>query len=181
MKNILTVIDVQNDFITGSLANDEALKKVTAIVEKIEGTDWDAVFVTLDTHGDDYPSTKEGEKLPVRHCRKGTEGWKIQKDVKRALDSLKCPVTYIEKSSFGSLELPEKIAAFTAGELFRMELVGYVSSICLISNALILKARFYNSADIFIDAACTAGLSPENNAAALETARSCHIEVLNLD
>lgn len=178
MKKILAVIDVQNDFITGSLANPDALKAVPAIVRKINSPGWDSVFVTIDTHGPDYLSSREGQKLVVTHCIKGTEGWKIQEDVRQALGRLEIPVTYIEKPGFGSTELPDRIQEFIAGDDCEIVMVGFVSSICLISNALILKTSLYDKAEISIDASCTAGLNPENNSAALEVARSCQINVL---
>lgn len=181
MKKILTVIDVQNDFITGSLENAEAQKKVPAIAQKVKGFSGDAIFVTLDSHSEDYLSTKEGERLPVLHCIPGTQGWKIPEEVQVALDGKECPVFYIKKPAFGAPELAMEIEDFLKGDSCTIEMVGFISSICLISNALILKSWLYNTADISIDAACTAGLNPENNASALEVASSCHIDILNND
>ena len=113
MKKILVIIDVQNDFVTGSLGNEEAQKKVPNIVKKIREFNGDAIIATRDTHGTEYLSTKEGEKLPVKHCIEYTEGWHIEPTVQSALfdaSRLKgLPVYYIDKPTFGSVELAEKI------------------------------------------------------------------------
>ena len=103
MKNVLVVIDMQNDFIHGSLGTKEACKTVDPVIRLIETSD-DTVFATLDTHGLDYLSTLEGKKLPVEHCIKDTEGWKIKTEILDALNKKNC--TYIEKPTFGSFNLP---------------------------------------------------------------------------
>ena len=123
---ILIVVDAQNDFIDGSLANPVAQERVKNIVEKINTFDGDFIFVTKDTHEGNYLSTKEGEKLPVAHCIRGTDGWQVNKDVtyalvKRAND---CSVEVVEKPTFGSFELALKIMNII-GDEYEIEIVGF--------------------------------------------------------
>ena len=132
------------------------------------------MFATLDTHFDDYMDTAEGKKLPVPHCIKGTDGWDFDDAVAAAL----APKGFIavEKHTFGSTYLPELIREAARGEDFSIELIGLCTDICVVSNALILKAHF-PEAPIAVDSACCAGVTPEKHEAALETMRSCQIDV----
>ena len=143
MKNVLVVIDMQNDFIDGSLGTKEACKTVDPVIRLIE-TSNDTVFATLDTHGLDYFSTLEGKKLPVEHCIKDTEGCKIKSE---NLDA-------------------DKIT-----------LCGLCTDICVISNALLLRAKMPNTTIEVIRDAC-AGTTIENHEAALTAMKSCQIDVL---
>ena len=179
MKKILVVIDAQNDFITGSLRNEEAIAAVPALVEKILSFEGDAIFATKDTHGADYLSTPEGAKLPVVHCVKGTEGWQLDPAVQDALDSASArgiSVKYIEKPTFGSYDL---IAALRAlgDEPLDLEFVGFCTDICVVSNVLLAKAAFYDTARISVDPACCAGVTPDSHASALSTLRMCQVEI----
>lgn len=179
MKKILVVIDAQNDFITGSLRNEEAIAAVPALVEKILSFDGCAIFATKDTHAADYLSTPEGLKLPVVHCVKGTDGWNLDSQVQAALDSASArgiPVKYIEKPTFGSYDL---IAALKAlgDEPLDLEFVGFCTDICVVSNVLLAKAAFYDSARISVDPACCAGVTPDSHASALSTMRMCQVEI----
>lgn len=186
-NKILCVIDTQNDFIYGSLRNEEAINAVPNIIEKINNFDGSQIYVTMDTHKHDYLTTQEGFYLPVEHCIKATPGWCIENGIKQALDAAEernITVTYIEKPTFGSFDLIEEISNNNPGERgkkfhLNIELIGFCTDICVISNALLLKAKFYNVADITVDASCCAGVTPESHKAALTTMKSCQINVIN--
>ena len=173
----LVVVDMQKDFIDGSLGTEEAHGIVEKVKEKILSYPKEMVYATMDTHGEDYLSTQEGKMLPVPHCIKGTEGWGLHP----ALKELILPDHFFEKGSFGSLSLAEFMR-----ELFRqqdsmegasIELVGLCTDICVVSNALLLKA-FLPEIPISVDSSCCAGVTKEKHLAALETLRSCQIKVL---
>lgn len=179
MKRILIVIDAQNDFITGSLRNEEAIAAVPALVEKINSFNGDAIFATKDTHSADYLSTPEGRNLPVVHCVKGSDGWQLDSAVQAALDDAAAkgmPVSYIEKPTFGSYGLVEALKALGDAGL-DLEFVGFCTDICVVSNVLLAKAAFYDTARISVDSACCAGVTPDSHAAALSTMRMCQVEI----
>ena len=173
MKRFLVVVDMQNDFIDGSLGTKEAVTIVPAVVEKIKGFDGD-IFVTLDTHAENYMQTAEGKKLPVVHCVKGSHGWELNKSVEAALKGKN--VTRVEKPTFGSVELPKLIEKAASDEDFSIEIIGLCTDICVVSNALMLKAYFYEK-DISVDANCCAGVTPETHRAALDTMRCCQVGI----
>lgn len=176
MKRILIVVDMQNDFIDGSLGTPEAEAIVDNVVTKINTYPRDCVYATRDTHQENYLQTQEGEKLPVVHCIEGTHGWQLNERVKAALGS----AVVMNKPSFGSLELADRMAMEFAGlpaEACEIELVGLCTDICVVSNAIILKARL-PEVKISVDAACCAGVTPESHAAALQTMRMCQIQVV---
>ena len=175
MKNILVVVDMQKDFVDGALGSADAVAIVPAVVNKIEGFEGD-IYATLDTHYEDYLSTMEGKKLPVPHCIKDTEGWKLDSAVAEALS--KKAYTPVEKLTFGSVTLPLLIERAAGGDELNIELIGLCTDICVVSNALLLKAHFCES-EITVDAACCAGVTPEAHKAALATMKSCHINVIN--
>ena len=175
MKKILILIDIQKDFVDGALGTKEALAMIPAAVEKIRSFDGD-IFVTFDTHYDDYMQTAEGKKLPVPHCIKGTPGHALNADISAALNGKS--YTAVEKNTFGSVELPDLIQKAANGEAFSIEIIGLCTDICVISNALILKAHF-PEAPIAVDAACCAGVNPELHKAALATMKSCQIDIVN--
>lgn len=180
MKRILVVVDAQNDFITGSLNNEEALKKVPNIVNKIEGENWDAIFATLDTHGENYLDTREGKNVAL-HCVKNTDGWRLNKSVSLALLTKENITEFVEKPTFGSYELVTKILELVENEPCYIELVGFCTDICVVSNAMLIKAALFESADICVDASCCAGVTPESHKAALNTMKMCQIDVINED
>ena len=180
-RKILVVIDVQNDFITGSLRNEEAIKKVPNIVKKINEFDGDAIFYTMDTHAENYMETNEGKKLPVVHCVKGTEGWEIEASVKAALEDAKLrniKVACVEKPTFGSYDLVEEIKRISLWSDLDIELVGFCTDICVVSNALLVKAAFYEKAKITVAEDCCAGVTPETHFAACKTMQMCQIDVI---
>ncbi len=173
MKKILVVIDMQNDFIDAALGTKEAVAIVPAVVEKIRSYQNDTVFATLDTHPENYMETSEGRHLPVPHCIKGTPGWEINPDVKAALDEANAE--YIEKPTFGSVDLAAKIKAIADKEPVEIEVIGLCTDICVVSNALLLKATLPET-KISVDPACCAGVTPASHEAALATMRMCQIE-----
>ncbi len=174
MKKFLVVVDMQKDFVDGVLGSQEAVAIVPAAVKKIMQFDGE-IFVTYDTHFDDYMDTLEGKKLPVPHCIKGTEGWQLNKDIVAALKGKK--YTPVEKYTFGSVKLPDLIKKAAGTEEFIVELIGLCTDICVISNALLLKANF-PEANIAVDEACCAGVTPEKHNSAVETMKSCQIDII---
>lgn len=174
MKNILIVVDMQKDFVDGSLGTSEAVDIVDNVVDKIQGFSGE-IFVTYDTHFENYLETSEGKKLPVVHCVKGTEGWHLDKKVQEAL-SVK-EYTEVEKPTFGSTNLPVLILDIVGNDDFSIELIGLCTDICVVSNALLLKAHFPEK-DIRVDASCCAGVTPKTHDAALETMKMCQINVV---
>ena len=168
---LLIVIDMQNDFIDGALGTAEAVKIVPAVADKLaarRSEGWKVLF-TRDTHGADYLDTQEGRRLSVPHCIWGTEGWQITSSLDVGDAALG------DKPTFGSLDLAE--AAANLGEPEEIELVGLCTDICVISNAMILKARF-PEARVLVDAACCAGVTPESHENALKAMRGCQVDVI---
>ena len=174
MKKYLIVVDMQNDFVDGALGTKEALAIVDNVARKINGFDGE-IFATLDTHYDNYLETSEGKNLPVVHCVKDTEGWRINASVRDALN--KKGYTNVEKNTFGSVDLPVLIKESAGGEDFSIELIGLCTDICVVSNALLLKANF-PEAEISVDSSCCAGVTPESHRAALKTMECCQIKIL---
>ena len=175
MRKLLVVIDMQNDFIDAALGSEEAVAIVEPVKEKIRSYPAEDIYVTMDTHGEDYLETQEGKYLPVEHCIKGTDGWQIREDIE---DLLTDEAKIFEKPTFGSTELAESLRALSENEEIEIELVGLCTDICVVSNAMLLKA-FMPEVKISVDAACCAGVTPERHAAALETMRSCQIQAIN--
>ncbi len=175
MKKYLIVTDMQNDFIDGALGTPEAVAIVPSVCEKIRSFDGD-IIVTMDTHGSDYMKKREGRFLPVEHCIKGTEGWDLSKEVKASLYGKNYRV--LEKITFGSVDLPKLLKDLSGEENFEVHVIGLCTDICVVSNAMIVKASF-PEADIYVDAACCAGVSPESHRAALQTMKSCQMVIEN--
>lgn len=176
MKKILVVVDMQNDFVDGALGSKAAEEIVPNVVKKINAFDGDEIFVTYDTHYDNYASTLEGKKLPVPHCIEGTSGHELNADVKAALEGKNR--TDVIKTTFGTFEISRILKEKYAGEELAIELLGLCTDICVISNALILRASFPNSA-ITVDASCCAGVSDATHKAALDAMRCCQIDVID--
>ena len=177
MKKILVVVDMQNDFITGPLGTPEAVSIVDKVVEKINETEKSLIVCTFDTHNDKYKYTQEYGKLPVRHCIYGEDGWYLHSKVSRAVWG-KSPV-YMTKPTFGCLDLVKAVDTWTRqyGDI-ELTLVGVCTDICVISNALLLKAH-YPEMTIIVDASCCAGSTPVKHMEALDIMRSCQIDVIN--
>ncbi len=175
MKNVLVVVDMQKDFVDGSLGTKEATAIVEAVVEKVKAFDGEVIF-TRDTHFDNYMESQEGKNLPVVHCVKDTEGWELIPELKALCEARgsKC----YDKPTFGCTVLAEDLKKeYEAGEIASVELVGLCTDICVVSNALLIKA-FMPELPVSVDSACCAGVTPEKHEAALETMRSCQISVI---
>ncbi|MBQ4598547.1 MAG: cysteine hydrolase [Clostridia bacterium] len=173
MKKVLVIVDMQKDFVDGSLGTPEAVGIVDRVVEKIKAFSG-AIFVTYDTHFENYAETAEGKNLPVPHCIRGTDGWQLDGKIAAALDGR--AYTTVEKITFGSVELPGRILEAVGDEPFSVELVGLCTDICVVSNALLLKAHF-PQVDISVDSACCAGVTPATHKAALDVMRMCQIRI----
>lgn len=173
MRKVLVVIDMQNDFINGSLGTNEACEIVDNVEKKIKSYPAENIYATRDTHFENYSETNEGRNLPVIHCIKNTKGWQINDKVAMALRG----ATIIDKPTFGSLELAEILKEENEREEIEIELVGLCTDICVVSNALILKALM-PEINISVDSKCCAGVTPESHRAALETMKMCQIEVI---
>lgn len=174
MKKVLIVVDMQKDFVNGSLGTKEAVAIVDAVVEKVKNFDGEVIF-TRDTHFENYMDTQEGKNLPVVHCVKDTEGWQIIPELKVLCEEKGCKC--YDKPTFGSRELAEDLKnMYDVGELESVELIGICTDICVVSNALMIKA-FMPELPVALDSACCAGVTPEKHEAALETMRSCQILV----
>ena len=165
----LIVVDMQNDFISGSLGSKLAEAIVPNVVEKVKNYDGKVIF-TRDTHFVDYMKTQEGRKLPVEHCVKDTAGWEICDELKPYIE------TVIDKITFGSVDLPNIIKDF-GEEIEEIELCGLCTDICVISNAMILKATF-PEVRLLVDGKCCAGVSVESHNTALDAMRAVQIDVI---
>ena len=180
-KKILLVIDVQNDFITGALRNEEAIKTLPNIVKLLKTEKFDEVHVTMDTHDKNYLNTLEGSKLPVEHCIKGTWGWHMPEEVRKTKAIQNAEI--YEKPTFGSEFLMEHLWAevfnedYANAKDYEFTIVGFCTDICVVSNALMLRAHFPNN-KITIRKDCVAGVAPESNEASLLTMKMCQIEVI---
>ena len=179
MRKILVVIDMQNDFIDGALGTAEAVAIVPKVVEKVKGFKGTVIF-TRDTHGENYMQTQEGRNLPVPHCIRDTPGWALEPDIAQTCAR---GMMSIEKPTFGSTALCEYVCTLAAekgavaGKGFHVELCGVCTDICVVSNALLIKAAL-PEADLTVNGALCAGVTPQKHEAALETMRSCQVEVL---
>jgi len=174
MKHLLVVVDIQKDFVDGALGTAEAVAMIDNAAKKIRDFDGD-IFVTYDTHFENYMDTAEGAKLPVPHCIKGTSGWELDDTVAKALADKK--YTSVEKITFGSTELPRLVKDLVGEDDFDVTLIGLCTDICVVSNALILKASFPEK-EVYVDATCCAGVTVDTHNAALTTMKMCQINVL---
>ena len=176
MKMILVVIDMQNDFIDGALGTPEAVAIVENVKAKILSYPKENVFATRDTHHQYYMDTQEGRNLPVPHCIRGTDGWQIRPEIAELIFS----DHIVDKPTFGSTQLAKLMEILERREEdgIEIELVGLCTDICVVSNALLLKASMPET-PISCDASCCAGVTPAKHEAALETMRSCQIRIIN--
>ena len=175
---VLIVVDMQNDFVTGALGTPEAEAIVPNVVAKIKeyhSIAGSEIVLTRDTHTAKYRETLEGKNLPILHCVRGTPGWRFCDEIEDVWRKELSFIYTVEKSSFGTLDWEEYVGPYYNIE--SIELVGVCTDICVISNALILKAM-RPEVEIIVDASCCAGTTPENHKAALQVMKSCQINVI---
>lgn len=170
----LIVVDMQKDFITGSLGTKEAQAILPNVIDKVRHYDGQILF-TKDTHTEDYLNTQEGKNLPVKHCILGKDGWLLADELEEAVRESGFKV--YQKPAFGSVELAEALKEKNEKEAIEeIELCGLCTDICVISNALLLKA-FLPEVPVCVDAACCAGVTPESHKNALSAMKMCQILV----
>ena len=168
---VLVVVDMQNDFIDQALGTKEAEGIVENVAEKIRSFDGRIIY-TMDSHRENYLETQEGRNLPVKHCVIGSEGWKLSSRIPVEED----PVIF-EKPTFGSKELGSYLAKLDQKEeIEEIEVIGLCTDICVISNALLIKA-FLPETKISVDSSCCAGVTPQSHENALEAMKMCQINI----
>ena len=172
MDHYLIVVDMQNDFVTGALGTKEAEAIVKNVEEKIRNHEGPVIF-TKDTHTPYYLQTQEGEMLPVKHCIRDTQGWEIVPQLEGLISEKHAKV--FEKETFGSTDLADYLLD-REEEIESIELIGLCTDICVVSNALMIKA-FLPEIRMYVDSSCCAGVTPQKHEAALETMRSCQIHI----
>lgn len=173
MQNILIVVDMQNDFIDGALGTAEAVAIVPAVLDKIKNFEGKIIF-TRDTHHENYMQTQEGENLPVPHCIENSFGWQIREGLQGHGE-----IAVLDKPTFGSRELGEMMVKLNGEEeISSVCLIGLCTDICVISNALLVKA-FLPEVPVSVDAACCAGVSPQSHLNALAAMKMCQIKIEN--
>ena len=174
MEKILIVVDMQKDFVDGSLGTEEAQAIVPAVKDKIENFEGDIIF-TKDTHEEDYLNTQEGQNLPVKHCIRGTDGWELQSDLNDY--ALKNHCLIFDKPTFGSTSLAGCVSGIARmAPIDQIEIVGLCTDICVISNAILLKTALPDT-EIIVDASCCAGVTPQSHQNALEAMKMCQITI----
>ncbi|AXU09910.1 MAG: cysteine hydrolase family protein [Parvimonas micra] len=168
---ILVVIDVQNDFVDGKLGTQEAINMIPKLKEKIKNFDGEIIY-TMDTHDDNYLNTQEGRKLPIKHCIKGTDAWKIREGIYKE----NCKI--FEKAGFGSSDLVEYLKSINEKEKIEsIEFVGICTDICVIVNTLMIKG-FLPEVELIVDSKCCAGVTPQSHNTALEAMKMCQVDIL---
>lgn len=168
---VLVVVDMQNDFIDGALGTKEAVAIVPNVINKIKNFDG-LVLATRDTHYENYMETQEGKNLPVPHCIKDTDGWQLRPEIEELITT-----TPIDKPTFGSVALGEYLVELSKTETIEsITLIGLCTDICVISNAMLVKASL-PEVPIIVDASCCAGVSPASHDQALEAMKVCQITI----
>lgn len=169
-KSYFVVIDMQEDFVRGSLSNPDAEAAIPNIIRELESNKYTDVLFTLDTHYDNYLETQEGRKLPIEHCKRGTEGWRVVKEFNEYVDY---SVNTFTKDTFGTIDWGKYISS----DVGSITLCGTCTDICVVSNGLILKA-LYPELEINVIEDCCAGLTPEKHKSAIDVMESCQINIL---
>ncbi|MDI6415354.1 cysteine hydrolase family protein [Solobacterium moorei] len=168
---VLIAIDIQNDFVSGSLGTKEAEIALSRMVEEINSPKYDIVFATQDTHDTNYLNTLEGKYLPVVHCIKDTEGWRFPKSIEEALHKRNAKI--FEKDTFGSLKLAVELQKLAPEEIV---LIGICTDICVVTNALLLRTHLPNTKITVVSQACAA-TTIDKQKEALDVMTSCQIEI----
>ena len=181
--NVLIVVDMQNDFITGALGTPEARAIVANVVKRIQKSENELILFTKDTHSQNYLNTKEGKKLPVPHCIEGTEGYAVDSSVinawrnnKGTLKDLSLNENAFKKYVFGSTALADYLKR-RANEIEKIEILGLCTDICVVSNALMIKNTLPD-VDICVNAACCAGVTQQSHLQAINVMRMCQIDIV---
>ncbi|SFR91767.1 cysteine hydrolase family protein [Anaeromicropila populeti] len=175
MNTLLVVIDMQKDFIDGSLGTSQAVELVPKVIQKIKEHNGELVF-TRDTHEKNYLNTQEGYYLPVEHCIKGTAGWQLEEEIGRLAQERNSVI--LDKPSFGSMELAEYLKKVVESKgVEEVQLIGLCTDICVISNAMILKAAL-PEVKVSVDGSCCAGVTVESHQKALEAMKMCQIQII---
>lgn len=182
MKKILVIVDMQNDFVTGSLGNEECKHVVTEVVDVICKGEYDEVLLTRDTHHDDYLTTQEGKKLPVEHCFENTYGWEVVDEIRIALQEKYAndneKVRYFNKHVFGSVELAEYLQKQELeNKDLTIDFVGVCTGICVISNVLLAKA-FCKDANVRVINRACACVTPQSHDTAIQAMKNCQVEII---
>lgn len=174
MSSILVVVDMQNDFVTGVLGTKEAVSIVPNVVEKIKSYKGKIIY-TRDTHNKWYMETQEGKNLPIEHCIEHTHGWELIPELIGLQEEMESQV--FNKPTFGSTNLAEYLKGLSSVETIEeIELIGVCTDICVISNAMLIKA-FLPEVKIAVDESCCAGVTPEGHKNAIQIMRTCQIEI----
>lgn len=173
MRKLLLVIDMQTDFVDGALGTAEAVAIIPNVLREIAKFDKNDIIATRDTHPESYMESREGRYLPVPHCIKGTDGWQIHPEIAPALEGCKV----IDKPTFGSTELCDHIVKIAENEEIEVTLVGLCTDICVVSNAMLIKAALPEINVKVIADAC-AGVTPDTHSAALTTMKMCQIDII---
>ena len=173
MRKLLLVIDMQTDFVDGALGSAEAVSIIPNVLREIDKYDKSDIIATRDTHPEEYMSTREGRHLPVPHCIKGTSGWEIYPKIAPALEG--CLV--IDKPTFGSTELCDHIVKLAKNEEIEIAIVGLCTDICVVSNAMLIKAAL-PEIEVSVVADAWAGVTPDTHSAALTTMKMCQINIV---
>ena len=173
---VLIVVDMQHDFIDGSLGTEEAKKILPNVEKKIAQyrSCGEGIIFTRDTHEENYLETQEGKNLPVKHCIKGSKGHAIHSSLTVSESDI-----VVDKITFGSLDLIDVITNLQKNnQIEEIELIGLCTDICVISNAMLIKA-FLPEVKITVDASCCAGVTPESHNNALQSMKACQINIIN--
>lgn len=173
MRKLLLVIDMQTDFVDGALGSAEAVAIIPNVLREIAKYDKNDIIATRDTHPESYMELREGRYLPVPHCIKGTPGWELHPEIAPALDGCKI----IDKPTFGSTELCTYICELAEKEEIEVTLVGLCTDICVVSNAMLIKASL-PEIDVKVVSDACAGVTPESHSAALTTMKMCQIDII---
>ena len=183
---ILIIVDMQKDFIDGALGTKEAVAILPNVIKRVQESDGEMILFTKDTHGEDYLSTPEGKKLPVKHCIKGTDGWEINEGILEAMNNNKNTVlvadalgNVFEKDSFGSTALVDFLKNLhgEGAAIEEIDLVGICTDICVVANAILLKT-YLPSVEISVIKDCCAGTSPLAHIEAINTMKNCQINII---
>ena len=181
MSKYLIIVDMQNDFISGALGTAEAKAILPNVKEKLKQAIGNkTIYFTMDTHQNDYLETVEGKNLPVAHCLHESAGWEIADELLDVMEAAGVLPDKINKNTFGSVSLAQTLKSLDESEkIEEIEIVGVCTDICVISNALLIKA-FLPETKIVVDASCCAGVTLESHNNALDAMKMCHITVAGI-